>query len=401
MAVDRTTAEGIGHELVTLYAAVEARILAEVAARLAAGHEEPGWAQAKLAAVGDLRRWVQRLLAGLRVHDKVSAALLLAAARGREAALAEAERALRELRPDPGTNPALLAYLAMRTAEARQAFGPQQAEQLPGAGAIGRLAESLSDRLVGAHTVIVRWTVDAYRDVVARTATVDVLAGVATRRKASEQAWQELLDRGITGFVDRAGRRWNLATYVEMATRTSVAQATIEAHLDQLGTLGRDYVIVSDAPQECVLCRPFEGKVLSRLGPPGPRTVPMQHATRDGVTVWVQVAGTVAEAMLAGLLHPQCRHSLGLYLPGLTRIPTATADPAGDQARQQLRGLERKVRRAKMQQRAGLTAAQQRAAGAKVRALQAQIRAHVEATEHLGIRRHPEREQIDLGNKRR
>ena len=49
------------------------------------------------------------------------------------------------------------------------------------------------------------------------------LVGHEDRRRTAQRAWERLLSRGVTGFTDRAGRRWELASYVEMATRAVTA----------------------------------------------------------------------------------------------------------------------------------------------------------------------------------
>jgi hypothetical protein len=63
-----------------------------------------------------------------------------------------------------------------------------------------------------------------------------------------------------------------------------------------------------------------------------------------------------------------------------------------------LRALERKVRKAKTRAAAVIDPKARKPHEATVRALQAQIREHVKAYEHLGLRRKPERERIDLGH---
>src|SRR5690606_17214059 len=56
--------------------------------------------------------------------------------------------------------------------------------------------------------------------------------------------------------------------------------------------------------------------------------IQMEHATRDGEMVTVDVAGTVDQAVAAGLLHPNCRHSLSAFLPGITTARTPPDRPA-------------------------------------------------------------------------
>jgi hypothetical protein len=265
-------------------------------------------------------------------------------------------------------------------------------QELPGADAITRLIWSGVSKLRGTYTPILRWALDAYRTVVAAYSS-GALAGTHTRLRAAQIAWEELIGRGITGFTDKAGRRWELASYVEMAMRSTTAQAAVEGHLDRLREAGINLVIVSNAPQECVKCRRWEGKVLTRTGPEGTRTIQAEHGIRDGVMVDVEIAGTVTEAILAGLMHPNCRHSLSAYLPGVTRPMTNTADPQGDKDRQRLRALERKVREWKRKEAGALDEPSRKRAAAKVRAWQAEIRHHVDET---GLIRQRQREQIGV-----
>jgi DNA-binding transcriptional ArsR family regulator len=371
--VDRTLAEDLTRRLVELYADLEQQIVADIARRLKAGLRAPDDAGAKLASINDLRNAIQQLIRKLNTDSAgaVEQAVALAFARGGAAGLDELAKA---------------GYL-----DARQLAAIRQS--LPGAEAINRLAFALASTLLGTHVRILRWSLDAYRDVIATTALPKVLAGTTTRLAAAQHAWDRLLSQGVTGFVDKAGRRWELASYVEMATRTGVAQAAVQGHLDSLGAAGIDLVIVSDAPQECFRCRPWEAKVLDRIGPGGQHTVEVEHATIDGHMVRVEVAGSVVEAVAAGFLHPNCRHSINAYLPGITKIPTGTADPKGDEARQQLRALERKVRKAKTQAAGALDPAQRRAHEAQVRDLQGQIRDHI-ATAPTTLFRQRHREQI-------
>src|SRR5690606_4978208 len=130
--------------------------------------------------------------------------------------------------------------------------------------------------------------------------------GVQTRRQAAQSAFDAFADRGVRGFVDSRGRSWELRSYVEMAMRSATARAAVEAHSDRLGAAGVELVIVSQAPEECPLCRPWERKVLARAGAPGAREVQVEHGIEDGEMVTVQVAGSLPEARGKGLMHPNC-----------------------------------------------------------------------------------------------
>ncbi|MGK5531546.1 phage minor capsid protein [Streptomyces sp. URMC 129] len=369
MPVSPEMAEDLAARVRALYDAAEVSLLERLAAALAADLESPAWAELKLAAVGDLRRAVEDVATALQqdANGAVRAALAEAYQRGEQAAVAE-------LGAVPvGREPFIRA-------------------QVPNAPAVDRLAASWAQDTRPLYVRITRAIVDAFRDIVARVSG-GVLLGAETRRQASQRALDTFARRGITGFVDKAGRSWNLASYAEMAVRSVTARAAIEGHVDTLAAAGEGLVIVSDAPLECPLCSRWEGGILALTGEPGPRTERHEHATEDGRTVVVHVVGTLTEARASGLFHPNCRHSLALYLPGVTTRPPHHPTPGTTYAdTQRQREIERHIREWKRRQAAAITPEARRAAGAKVRAWQKAVREHLAA--HPVLRRKPERERL-------
>lgn len=251
--------------------------------------------------------------------------------------------------------------------------------QIPNLDALINLAAELvapvtDPAIVGAG--ILRAGTDAYRVAVAR-ATSGVLLGAQTRREAAQQALDLWARRGVAAFRDARGRTWDLATYAEMSTRTAAQRAMTQAHTETLLADDVRLVIVSNAPQECERCRPWEGKVLA---------IGFQRGTSFP---------PLADAERAGLFHPNCRHSIGAYIPGVTKPHAGpTADPEGDAARQELRRLERQVRAAKRLEAVALDEQAAKAARAKVRSGQAAIRAHLETPAGSRLARQPARERI-------
>lgn len=339
---------------VDLYAAAVADLLRIVARRLERGIDRPGWAERKLVETAQMRDEAQAVV------DRLTTA---------------------------GPAEIRAAIEAAHTAGAAQGAADLRQTGLPaGSGRGGSLAVDalVEETVVGVqqtHGQILRSTDDIYRSVVAEAAGTP-LTGATTRRQAAQQALNRFAMAGITGFTDRTGRSWNLASYAEMAMRTTVGRAQIAGTLDRFRHAGQDIVIVSDAPGECRLCRPFELRLLSVSGGSVGQTV-------DGRTVVDSVAG----ARSRGLFHANCRHSVGLFVPGLTQPAPAhgTADPAGDLARQELRRLERGVRQWKQRQAVAVTPQAERLAKAKVAEWQAGIRAHIDRT---GLLRQSAREQL-------
>lgn len=375
MPADRTLGADIAQALIELYGDAQQEIAENVARRLKQGIDEPGWDHAKLAAIGELRHTMVRLLGKLNADSSgmINQIIVLAFARGGQAAVDE------------------LAKTGKWTAHQLDAFHRTGTNP----DAVARLAFALRSTLLGTHLRILRWSLDAYREVVTRAAaTGPGLIGIRTRLQVAQDAWSKLVEQGITGFVDKAGRHWQLSSYVEMATRTVITHAVVEAHSDRLDAMGVDLRIVSNAPQECVKCRPWEGKILTAKG--GRRILMRTTSVTTGEPLVVRVAGSVDQAIAAGLLHPNCRHTINAYLPGATKLPTNTQDPEGDKARQKLRALERRVRKAKLQQLTALDPVAAKAAAAKVRAIQGQIRDHL--ADNPGLLRQRHREQIGAGN---
>ncbi|MFF4751821.1 phage minor capsid protein [Streptomyces sp. NPDC001270] len=354
-----------------LYASAEQRLLGIIARQLADGLDAPGWAERKLAAVQALRRSAQAVVdeLGKAVTLDVFGSVAEAYNTGHRAAVAEL---------------GALSDAARRLVD----------DVTPNAQAVDRLAEETVNLLTDRHRSILRAVDDGYRAVVAEV-TATPLLGTGTRRQATQDAMARFADRGIRSFTDRAGRRWQLTSYAEMAVRTSVGRAASEAHARTLTDAGVDLVIVSDAPRECPLCRPWERKVLSLTGN-GARTLQVEHATEDGRMVRVDVAGSLDEARRAGLQHPNCRHGVSAYTPGITRVEPAESDPAGYEAGQRQRAIERNIRKWKNREAAAVTPEAKTAARAKVRQHQAAMRDHLAA--HPDLRRLRSREQPGASN---
>lgn len=369
MPVSPDMAENLAVAVSSLYEQAELALIQKVTQALAEGLDSPMWVQLKLAALGNLQAAIVEIIAALQADatGAIQQAVAEAYDRGQQAAILELGAV--------ATGPALVA-----------------AQALPSAAAVDRLAAALVQETGATHVRILRTGLDVYRQVIAE-ATSAPLLGAITRRQAAERALQAFSRRGVTGFVDRSGRAWNLTSYAEMATRSALGRAAVEAHTDRLAAAGIELVIVSDSPEECERCRPWEGKVLRRDGSSGKGTVEMEHATEDDRMVSVSVAGSLPEARAAGLLHPNCRHSVSIYLPGLTRPPGPKANRtrATYEQSQKQRYLERQVRRWKREAAGAIDDKKKARANVKIREYQGRIRELVAET---GLPRKSRREQL-------
>lgn len=376
MPVDPDDVDDLAASVADLYREAETALGRLVARHLAAGIDAPTWSADKLAAVGALRRSAQSIVAGLQATSgrAIVEAVSGAYRTGWGSALADI--------PERWFAQSGLGQAARRAAD-----------QVPGTAAVEALASAVHRDIGERSANILRDVVDAYRSTITAT-TARVLTGVQSRRNAAQAAWARLTDRGITGFVDRAGRRWRLSSYVEMATRTASQRAAVTGQTDRLSAIGVGLVIVSNAAQECKLCRPYEGRVLA-LGNGKTGFVRHSHATEDE-RYGVDVKATLDQARAAGLLHPNCRHSVSAYLPGITVEPDRTIDREGDRARQRQREIERSIRRWKEREQLALTPEARTAARRRIRAHQAALREHLER--HPDLKRLRYREQPGAGN---
>ncbi len=237
----------------------EVAVTQAVAGRVGKGIDRDDWAAQKLLGVRALQDELLRIAA--QFTTDVSPAARTAVERGAAGGQAAAKQEL---------------YAALKHLEPR----------VPGLQAVIELAAEALEPVTGgaATTGILRAATDAYRAVVAE-ASSHVVSGSLTRRQAAQRALDRWATRGVVAFVDRRGREWDMVSYAEMATRAASQRAMIAAHGATLRDNGVNLVIVSNAPQECKRCRPWEGKVLT-LGPSDGRNK------------------SLADAQAAGFMHP-------------------------------------------------------------------------------------------------
>lgn len=223
-----------------------------------------------------------------------------------------------------------------------------------------------------------RYMNDVYRKTILRTAAA-MQAGGQTLQQATDAATRDFLDQGIACIRYRNGRRVNISTYAEMALRTAGTRAMLMGEAAQRERLGLDTVLVSQYGACSPTCLPWQGLVyIDDVFQPyhGPRT--------PGGTYGISRNGRqyplLSVAMQGGLFHPNCRHTLSTWVEGVSTRPRPM-DKAKVEAAAQLeakqRALERSVRKAKRQAAGLCDPAAAKAARARVRAAQKELRVFV------------------------
>lgn len=374
MAVSPPQVAGLTRAVTDVYAEAEYQLVQLIAQHTAKGVDAPDWATRQLDEIYLFRSEAEELMKRVSTagRNANARALQRAAKIGQTTAANEITRALRA-----STVPIADELDVVTRTPTR---------------AIANLALESSANLQRTHPRILRSAEDDYREIIARVSG-NVLTGVRTQRQILQDALNQFADRGITGFTDARGRRWSMSAYAEMATRTAVTQALVNAHTDELREQGHRYVIVSDNPQECEKCRPFEGKILSINGRAGGKARVKNWLTGGRITI--TITDTLEGARDKGLYHPNCRHSHTLFMPGISEPPQDTSDPDGAKDREKLRYLERQVRAAKLRQRVALDPDEKRAAKARVDAWNAKIKQHTDTT---SAKRQRDRESVKTGN---
>lgn len=126
---------------------------------------------------------------------------------------------------------------------------------------IGALAKALEGQLKETHPQILRSNNDIYRRVISE-AVLDLATGRLTRQQSVQSSLNKFANKGVTSFVDQAGKHWGLGAYSDMATRSGLVQSNLAGTQDRMDELGINLVIVSTHSGSSDLCLPWEGKIL-------------------------------------------------------------------------------------------------------------------------------------------
>lgn len=121
------------------------------------------------------------------------------------------------------------------------------------------LAANLDQRLRYAEDYVGRYVEDVFRQAGLAAVTRGVAEG-ATPKQRTEDLARDLRARGLTAFVDKRGRRWNLDTYAAMVTRTTTREAMSRGMANRIIDHGEHLVEVSEHVGACPICIPLQGK---------------------------------------------------------------------------------------------------------------------------------------------
>lgn len=113
----------------------------------------------------------------------------------------------------------------------------------------------------------------------------------------------DLRQEGLASLIDKGGRAWSLDTYTEMLIRTKAVEARNRGLANRMVENDEDLVVVSSHGTDHKECAIWEGEILSITGnTPG--------------------YATLEDARSSGLFHPNCKHAINVFVPGLSDVKT-------------------------------------------------------------------------------
>lgn len=198
------------------------------------------------------------------------------------------------------------------------------------------LMETVENDFNEANASVLRRMDDVYRETIFR-AHVHYNTGTVSLDKAIDMATKDFLAKGIDAITYKGGKKVNIASYAEMALRTANHRAYLMAEGKKRQEMGLYLVVVSAHATACPLCIPWQGMII----------------IDDVYGGGSPIAGSfplLSTAMDAGLMHPNCRHNLSTYFPGITtlpEIPDMEGVEENYRREQQQRHIERQIRRYK------------------------------------------------------
>lgn len=345
MPISPSEYETLAESVLLAYEEAERTMLRRVSKRLAKGVTSPGWTEQKYSEARAVREEIQTALDTLK--NKRTSLL----------------RDVLQQSYDAGAD----AF----TTEAEKFTDLLGITRIsPNSRKVASILMELDDTFNASDRIILRTARDAYSNIVGNV-SAQVAAGTITTREAVQREVDMFADRGITSFVDKAGRAWEMATYAEMATITAIENASLSGYVDTMQSYGFDLAVISSHVGACPLCAAWEGVIVSVSG--NDRDYPSLDDARAG-----------------GAFHPRCLHYLSTYYPGITKgarsRPRKVQEPnANYTARQRQRYMERQIRKWKRRMSASITPEGEREAYARVRMWQGRVRQLVnEAPKTIG-----------------
>lgn len=334
--------EEMGWRMGEVYAAVTDQILINLARHF------------PLAAKGVTGSWDYQIrkLAELGQVTRETASIILENMKGGDAALAELlEETIRKSidKVEPPLRDAARKGLLFGNGFLPPEVSPQMTR------AFKAFYRQAADKMNLVNTVMLESTQNVYRKTVADiairmeraqeildTATGKVVTGVSTLNQAIRDGVKQMVDNGITGYIDNGGHHWSPEAYITMDIRTTLANTARAAVTEEMERYNCDLFWVSWHDGARPLCYPWQGKVISESNWTG------EVKDLDGNEVHVYALNETSYGEPAGLFGINCGHYKIPFIPGYSKARQPEQDEEENekeyQESQEQRALERKLR---------------------------------------------------------
>lgn len=179
------------------------------------------------------------------------------------------------------------------------------------------------------------------------SATGEVVLGVSSRQQAARQAVRQMVQEGLTGFIDRGGHHWSPEAYVNMDIRTTAGNVATESTFARNQDYGNDLIWVPILAAARPQCYPYQGKVYSTTNRSG------FVEDLDGNRIpFEPLSSTTYQKEPAGLFGINCHHTPpNPFIPGFSmvrgEVPPKSVNDKRYAESQEQRELEREVRYAR------------------------------------------------------
>lgn len=131
--------------------------------------------------------------------------------------------------------------------------------------AVKVLVSNLVEPLNESVARIGRQVDDVFRKASLTSVTTGLLEG-RTRKDTTRVLVRNLVNQGVTGFVDNAGRRWSLSNYATMVARTTTREAVSHGTANRMLENGHDLVTISSHTHTPDECSDYDGQTFSLSG---------------------------------------------------------------------------------------------------------------------------------------
>ena len=247
-----------------------------------------------------------------------------------------------------------------------------------------KLIEDVTQLEEQVETAALRMTDDVYRQTVNRV-QLAMATGSITYEKAVDMAVTDFLAQGINCIEYSNGRRVNIADYVRMVLRTTSTRAALQGKSERFKASGYDTVQVSSYGMCSKTCLPWQGRVYINdafMDWQGETKYEgdVKYGRSEYCGKWFPLLSSAIEH---GLFHPNCRHSINLFIDGVTELPEPMDNEDIERRykeEQELRAKEREVRKAKRKVEGSLAPEDVKKAKAELQEAQKNVRDYINET---------------------